>query len=500
MLWSPALWSGGDCRRLPLASVSGFALIDVLLQRPAKQAVGRLLRAVQSDPGLALWVACRASLDAAEPLGAADEAARWLVERGGEGLIWPDETPQRPGAATAEQTIRLAVSARETAVLARELAVHRGAAPSAAEQAYWLGLLYDADPWLALDAPAATETAPEAADRQERPSGLNFLPAWLSESLAGLSPDDPVKLAREILSGRAEMPGELHFDRQAVAAQARETLTSNADELLPLLPLLSHKLTRLRELETQFQERLEADRLEAMAELAAGAGHEINNPIAVIAGRAQLFLREERDPERRRELAVMNGQAMRVYEMISDMMLFARPPQPKLADCDLAALTTRVLAELAPALAERRIATESEGTGEPLVIQADPDQLGVALKALLENALESMPQGGRIDVRLRRISPAACNGDSGGQIELVVRDNGPGISPEIRLRMFDPFYSGRSAGRGLGMGLSKCWRIITNHGGRIEVESELGRGATFIICLPVAADRLKSAAGNRADG
>ena len=195
----------------------------------------------------------------------------------------------------------------------------------------------------------------------------------------------------------------------------------------------------------------------------------------------------------------MNGQAMRVYEMISDMMLFARPPQPKLADCDLAALIKRVLAELLPALAERRIETESEGTGEPLVIQADPDQLGVALKALLENALESMPQGGRIDVRLRRILSAARNGDSGGQVELVVRDNGPGISPEIRLRMFDPFYSGRSAGRGLGMGLSKCWRIITNHGGRIEVESELGRGATFSIRLPVEAGRRKPEGGNHAD-
>ena len=285
MLWSPALGSGGDCRRLPLAGVSGFALIDVLLQRPAEQAVGRLLRAVQSDPGLALWVACRASLDAAAPLGAADEAARWLVECGGEALIWPDETPQRPCPATAEQAIRLAVSARETAALARELALHRGASPSAAEQAYWLGMLYDADSWLALDAPSATEPAPETADRRERPSGSSFLPAWLSESLAGLSSDDPVKLAREILSGRAEMPGELHFDRQAVAAQARETLSSNADELLPLLPRLSHRLVRLHELETQFQERLEADRLEAMAELAAGAGHEINNPIAVIAGR-----------------------------------------------------------------------------------------------------------------------------------------------------------------------------------------------------------------------
>src|SRR5664279_4055523 len=90
------------------------------------------------------------------------------------------------------------------------------------------------------------------------------------------------------------------------------------------------ELARLRELEANFAQALEREKLEAMAEFAAGAGHEINNPLTVIAGRAQLLLRGETDPERRHALALMNAQAMRVYEMIADMMLFARPPRPEL--------------------------------------------------------------------------------------------------------------------------------------------------------------------------
>ncbi|MGD0384000.1 MAG: histidine kinase dimerization/phospho-acceptor domain-containing protein, partial [Thermoguttaceae bacterium] len=95
-------------------------------------------------------------------------------------------------------------------------------------------------------------------------------------------------------------------------------------------------LSRLETLENKFQETVEAEKLEAMAEFAAGAGHEINNPLTIIAGRAQLFLQGETDPERRRSLALVNSQAMRIYEMIADMMLFARPPQPNFAPVDAA--------------------------------------------------------------------------------------------------------------------------------------------------------------------
>jgi signal transduction histidine kinase len=252
---------------------------------------------------------------------------------------------------------------------------------------------------------------------------------------------------------------------------ASET-TSN---LARLLPQLAARLRRLKQLETRFEETLEAEKLEAMAEFAAGAGHEINNPLAVISGRAQLFLRHESDPERRRELAVMNSQARRVYEMIADMMLFARPPRPRPEACDVSAVLDRLVADLTPKAAQRGVTLVRHVPAAPLVIQADSSQLIVALRAVCDNALIALADHGNIEV--------ADRGD-GDWVEITIRDDGPGIPPEVRRHLFDPFYSGRASGRGLGLGLSKCWRIVTNHGGSIVVDASESGGAVFTIRLP----------------
>ncbi len=108
-------------------------------------------------------------------------------------------------------------------------------------------------------------------------------------------------------------------------------------------------------------------------------------------------------------------------------------------------------------------------------IEADPVQLTVAIRALCQNALEALGHRGRIEIAV----------DSDGSEALItVADDGPGISPEQRPHIFEPFYSARQAGRGVGMGLSKCWRIVTQHGGRIEVGTRRGSGAVFTIRLP----------------
>jgi len=97
------------------------------------------------------------------------------------------------------------------------------------------------------------------------------------------------------------------------------------------------------------------------------------------------------------------------------------------------------------------------------------------------NAIEALGGGGRVEVRIGWSGEGAARA-----AEIVVFDNGPGIAPHQLEHIFDPFYSGREAGRGLGFGLSKSWRIIKNHGGKIEVESEPGRGSSFKILLPAA--------------
>jgi signal transduction histidine kinase len=236
-------------------------------------------------------------------------------------------------------------------------------------------------------------------------------------------------------------------------------------------PSIADKLARLEMLENEFQRTLEAEKLEALAEFAAGAGHEINNPLTVISGRAQLLLAGESDPERRHALALISAQAMRVYEMIADMMLFARPPRPELQSVDLSKLVDDFIAGTHPGDGSiSRI-----GTSEPVTVHADPVQLTVALRAICQNALEATGGRGRIEIGLDQDQ---------SETRIRIQDDGPGITPDQRRHIFDPFYSARQAGRGLGLGLSKAWRIVTNHGGRIEVTSQPNHGATFIVVLP----------------
>jgi signal transduction histidine kinase len=228
-------------------------------------------------------------------------------------------------------------------------------------------------------------------------------------------------------------------------------------------------------MDKDFQAALEAEKLEAMAEFAAGAGHEINNPLTVIAGRAQLLLHEETDPERRRSLALINSQAMRIYEMIADMMLFARPPQPHFASVDAAKIIDDLVGELRATAAGQETELLRSGQAGPVEIEADAVQLTVAMRAICQNSLEALGHGGQIEINLEA---------NQNEVTIRVTDNGPGIASDERRHIFDPFYSARQAGRGLGLGLSKCWRIVTNHAGRIEVESQHGCGAKFVIILP----------------
>ena len=228
--------------------------------------------------------------------------------------------------------------------------------------------------------------------------------------------------------------------------------------------------------------RLEHEKLAALKELAYGASHEINNPLANIAARAQTLLRGEADPERRRMLAAIHRQAMRAHEMIADLMLFARPPKLQLAPCDLGHLVQTVVDELAEVAAEQETTLTCDLADPPIAVPADGTQLAVAVQAVIRNALEAVGEAGHVLVRVRN---SELSGDPCA--EITVRDDGPGISEAVRAHLFDPFFSGREAGRGLGFGLSKCWRIVTDHGGQVVVRSPEAAGAEIAILLPTGA-------------
>jgi signal transduction histidine kinase len=168
--------------------------------------------------------------------------------------------------------------------------------------------------------------------------------------------------------------------------------------------------------------------------------------------------------------------------MISDMMLFAKPPELVPGEVNVAELADEVVAELKPWASEQGTRLQHRASGNVPNVIADRVQLAVAIRSLCTNSLEALGADGAVEVRTSSV--ATGEGVAGSTVVIAVRDTGPGITAATRRHLFDPFFSGREAGRGIGLGLSKCWRIVTLHGGRIDVASEPGQGTTFTIRLP----------------
>lgn len=233
------------------------------------------------------------------------------------------------------------------------------------------------------------------------------------------------------------------------------------------------------ELRQQLAGRLPDDaKLEAMAEFAAGAGHEINNPLGTISGRVQMLLPGETDPDRRSSLETIGAQALRIRDMIGDAMLFARPPKPVVETVSLTEIANEVIEKLGRAAANsgHRLVLESNSSCD---VTVDPTQARVVLGALVNNSIEATDNGDIV------ISVSDGEDDLAGFVVMRVADSGTGLSADELEHMFDPFYSGRQAGRGLGFGLSKCWRIVTMHGGRITADCKAA-GTEFTVLWPTS--------------
>lgn len=224
---------------------------------------------------------------------------------------------------------------------------------------------------------------------------------------------------------------------------------------------LDQRLERIEKLENEFEEEVEKAKMAAMRQLAYGASHEVNNPLANISTRAQALLRDETDPKRRQRLQTIDAQAFRAHDMISNLMTFARPPRPVFSRFQLLPVVQKVIDSLQSTAQSQQTAIELE-VESALYFVADQNQVREMIFALVQNSLEAIRQNGKV-----RIKAAASSDDQPIAIEVI--DDGPGISPEVRQHIFDPFFSGREAGRGLGFGLSKVWRFMELHQGKVEI-------------------------------
>ena len=235
-----------------------------------------------------------------------------------------------------------------------------------------------------------------------------------------------------------------------------------------------------RRLRIMQAEVLRSRTLASITELAAGAGHELNSPLAVISGRAQMLQSQAGDPETQRTLGMITEKAHECSRIVKELMEFAKPRPIQASAVDLRSL----LGELREAWLAQTERTPNQITLElaenlPLV-HADRDQLATALNEVLRNASQAIPaDSGKVAVTARL-------GAAGDMAEVIVRDNGEGLNQAVLNRAFDPFFSHRAAGRGRGLGLPRAYRIVDGHGGRIWLESREGQGTAAHIVLPLA--------------
>ena len=243
---------------------------------------------------------------------------------------------------------------------------------------------------------------------------------------------------------------------------------------------MSEELAGASQLLAETREALaEAKTLAALGDLAAGAGHELNTPLAVVSGRAQLMRDKAEMPEDRRTWQTIVDQAQRISDIITGLMDFASPPAPKIGSVSAGKLLSESANAFSssehPQAAARGVDIQVED-GVPRIL-ADGGQVKAVLLELLANAASAIGADGLIVL-------SASADDSRRHVLLKVRDNGSGMDAATLARAFTPFYSAQKAGRRRGLGLPKAKRYVENNGGRMWIDSEPGKGTVVSIQLP----------------
>ncbi|WP_031385556.1 HDOD domain-containing protein [Desulfonatronum thiodismutans] len=230
---------------------------------------------------------------------------------------------------------------------------------------------------------------------------------------------------------------------------------------------------------------IQTERLAAVGQLAAGAAHEINNPLAIISARAQLLELKEQDEKRKQELALISVQIERISKILTNLMDFARPAPPNLQKINIHLVLDRVLELVATNFRKYKITLVKQYDDRIVPIKADPNQLEQVFLNLIINAQHAMEEkGGQLTV----VTEFLANQQA---VLIRIQDQGVGIARENLKKIFDPFFSTKAEGKGTGLGLSTSLGIINNHFGKIDIDSTPGKGTTFSVELPVDISALR---------
>ncbi|MCX5999237.1 MAG: PAS domain S-box protein [Chloroflexi bacterium] len=235
-----------------------------------------------------------------------------------------------------------------------------------------------------------------------------------------------------------------------------------------------------RELRSAQQKLVRHEKLAVLGQLAGGVGHELRNPLGAIKNAAYFLnmVLQNPEPEIKETLEILGREVAASERIISSLLDFARPRQPVLQKANINGLVEEALAKV-KVPHDVELATELDRSLPPVL--ADPGQVGLVLGNIILNAIQAMPDGGRLVIRSASAPP--------DHVAISVSDTGVGISEENLTRLFQPLFTSKAKGIGLGLAVSKT--LLETHGGSIEVQSKEGQGSSFTVRLPLGGELQK---------
>jgi two-component system NtrC family sensor kinase len=254
------------------------------------------------------------------------------------------------------------------------------------------------------------------------------------------------------------------------------------DEIGQLASSFNEMTQKLSEAQRQVYQ---SQKLAAVGQLAAGVAHEINNPLTGVLSYSSFLLKRAQDkPEFKEDLEVIVRETKRCRGIVQGLLDFARQSPPEKHDSDIGEIFERAIRIVQTQIDPLRVELKEDVRADLPKIYADANQIQQVLVNLLLNANDAMGEnGGTLMLTAQLAEDGATAPAQHQKIEIRVSDTGCGIAPENLPKIFDPFFSTKGP-KGTGLGLAVAWGIVEKHNGRIEVESEVGKGTTFRILLP----------------